>query len=294
MAGPRDLSIPYPLSPSSQLLLKRTMEDKSSSEKEQEPEELARFREQWRAEVQQRKAQQQAPVQGESSQSDPARRPRTGVPPRKGKIPEDGPAPSFGGFTPLGYAPIPRSAPTRAETTILTTGKIAFTAKQKEAIEVYGRAIDAEQASDLDEALRLYRQAFRLYDDVDRLWRRAEAQAFAAKPPAIPDLHEVTQKMPELQIAAMPTSPSKSTHSALVKNASHTSTVTGLLERVVSSFPPQLTFEPEDEKSQVLLNVLPDELIVHILAEMDHATIERFASACRKARVVSLDSIIWK
>lgn len=296
---PRDQPSPFPhLTPLRQLV---GMADKSPQDKSiRETDELARFRDAWKAEVQQRKAQQAEPTQIAPAspvlQSTGASHFVERRPPRKGEIPEDGPAPSFGGFTPLGYAPAPKTAQTRNETTIRLTENTEFTNNQKAAIAAYGRATGAEQAGELDEALRLYRQAFRMNDDVDKLWRRAEAQAYVTQKaaPATTGVEETTKKITKMQLSNDYTVHPHDTHASLVNNAHHTSTITGILEHVLGTFPPSLMFESEDERSDVPLNMLPEELLVHILAEMDHTTIERFAAACRKARVVSLDSTIWK
>ena len=70
--------------------------------------------------------------------------------------------------------------------------------------------------------------------------------------------------------------------------------VTGILASLLESFPQDLVFEPEDEKTKVQLNILPDEMLVLILRYLDPTGIERFAAVNRKARVVSLDSAIWR
>jgi F-box protein 9 len=70
--------------------------------------------------------------------------------------------------------------------------------------------------------------------------------------------------------------------------------VAGALANLLESFPQDLSFEPEDERQGVPLNSLPDEMLVLILRGLDHTAIERFAAVNRKARVISLDSAIWR
>jgi F-box protein 9 len=70
--------------------------------------------------------------------------------------------------------------------------------------------------------------------------------------------------------------------------------VTGTLANLLENFPQDLFFEPEDERQGVPLNSLPDEMMVLILRSLDHTTIERFAAVNRKARLISLDSAIWR
>ena len=69
---------------------------------------------------------------------------------------------------------------------------------------------------------------------------------------------------------------------------------TGLLADLISEFPSDLAFEPEDERTASKMALLPDELIVHMLMSLDPSAIERFAAVNRKARMLSLDSSIWR
>jgi F-box protein 9 len=70
--------------------------------------------------------------------------------------------------------------------------------------------------------------------------------------------------------------------------------VTGTLSMVIRFFPKNLRFEPENEDELALLNKLPDELLVIIIRNLDHTSVERFAAVNRKARILSLDSVIWR
>ena len=70
--------------------------------------------------------------------------------------------------------------------------------------------------------------------------------------------------------------------------------VTGTLSTIIRFFPQHLRFEPENENEPVLLNRLPDELLVLIVRNLDHTSVERFAAVNRKARILSLDSVIWR
>jgi F-box protein 9 len=66
------------------------------------------------------------------------------------------------------------------------------------------------------------------------------------------------------------------------------------LINIIRTFPKDLTFEPENEKEPVLLNKLPEELLVLIISKLDFTSVERFATLSRKARLVSLDAGIWR
>lgn len=68
----------------------------------------------------------------------------------------------------------------------------------------------------------------------------------------------------------------------------------GLLASALADFPQELTFEPEDERQPVVLNNLPDEIIIIVLRCLETSAIERFAAVCRKARILTLEISIWK
>lgn len=63
---------------------------------------------------------------------------------------------------------------------------------------------------------------------------------------------------------------------------------------IVETFPSHLEFAREDEEENSPLVSFPEELILYILRYLDHASIERFAMISRKARVLTLDSSIWR
>ena len=70
--------------------------------------------------------------------------------------------------------------------------------------------------------------------------------------------------------------------------------VTGAIAGLVADFPENLTFEPDIENEPVHLRKLPDELLVVILRKLDPTSIERFATVSRKARLIALESSIWR
>jgi len=67
-----------------------------------------------------------------------------------------------------------------------------------------------------------------------------------------------------------------------------------VVSNLVQRFPQPLTFEREEETEPMPITRVPDEVLVYILRFLDHGTIERFASISRKARVLTLDSTIWR
>ncbi|EIN05959.1 hypothetical protein PUNSTDRAFT_115360 [Punctularia strigosozonata HHB-11173 SS5] len=184
-------------------------------------------------------------------------------------------------------------SPTRdRNATPRTVPNFTFSPIQKRAIDVYRRAMQAEQNSELDEALRLYRQAFRLDTNVDRAFEAAEllvqSQVKSAKlPPSADGTAATSARSAQSTVVTH-------RHTSSGTNATSNSKITGLLARIVSGFPPDVKFEPEDEREGFHFVRLPDELIVDILTILDPTAIERFAAVSRRARILSLDSTIWR
>ncbi|KIP01887.1 hypothetical protein PHLGIDRAFT_131049 [Phlebiopsis gigantea 11061_1 CR5-6] len=170
------------------------------------------------------------------------------------------------------------------------------------ALDLYRRAVTHEQRGELDEALRLYRQAFRSYEDVGRLYDRQESHFLRIKlvdPSSGPhpresqrrssDMSHVNQDLEKLHAAS-----DFVVGTAVTLPANH-GIVTGTLASIVAQWESLvLIFEPEDEKQPVHLQSLPDELLVYILHYLDTSALERFALVNRKARVLALDSTLWR
>ena len=230
---------------------------------EQETDELRHFRENWKREVQERKRQpQQSPQDSTHSAT---------VPPEQ----------------------------------ILTSGATGGPQRsgalrlRDDALEVYTRAAKHEQAGQLDEALRLYRQAFRMDSNVDRAYDLREkkaSQTLETTAPTATRLGQNAEKEAGIFV--------RSGSDALAPWAVHANNtsihhhpepqISGLLAGIVAGFPLPLSFEPEDEKAPSPLQLLPDELLVHIISYLGVAAIERFARVSRKARMITLDATIWR
>ncbi|TFY78041.1 hypothetical protein EWM64_g5970, partial [Hericium alpestre] len=220
-----------------------------------ETDELKEFRKQWQAELQQKRQRQQA----SSSYAPPA-----------------GPSIS----TP--QAPSSITTTDTTEHVSLPTGTIAPSAPiivngslrvQNRALEAYAQAMQCEQASRLDEALRLYRTAFRVDPDVDRVYHRTSVSTA---------VEGATEALEALKLPS-----ARAYHHA-------ERPLTAALLQLVKTFPEELSFEPEDERVPCCINALPDELLIHILDYLDYCAIERFATVNRKARVVTLDPKAWR
>ncbi|KAG1860684.1 hypothetical protein DFJ58DRAFT_701133 [Suillus subalutaceus] len=253
---------------------------------EQEPAELARFREQWKAEVRERRAAatsgaQTQPVPGANTAAERAISPARSDASSKPAITNT-----------LSASRGPATHVVAGAPTVITHashGQSHLSPNLAHAVEVYRKAVFHEQHSQLDEALRLYRQAFRLDANVDRAYfieeqrtqeRSAIQPASHKKVPSTVSVNGVTRDVQKLEVQDS-------------KNRSFVAS--GFLAQVLKNFPENLVFEPEDEKEGLPpINLIPDELLLQILRILDYTTIERFAAVSRKARVLSLDSAIWR
>lgn len=252
---------------------------------DQEPAELARFREQWKAEVRERQAAttsgaQSEPITGTSTAAARAISPARSDASVKTATLTDALSASR---RPATY--VVAGAPT--VTAHASHGQSHLSPNLVRAVEVYRKAVFHEQHSQLDEALRLYRQAFRLDANVDRAYfieeQRAQERSVVQpvshkKIPSTVSVDGVTRDVQKLEV-----------------HKDKSFVTSGFLAQVLKNFPENLVFEPEDEKEGLPpMNLIPDELLLQILRILDYTTIERFAAVSRKARVLSLDSAIWR
>ncbi|CAE6464480.1 unnamed protein product [Rhizoctonia solani] len=141
-------------------------------------------------------------------------------------------------------------------------------------IDIYAEAVEREQRGELDQALDLYRRAFRLDPNVDRAYQHRNAFQALTLAPVNPSPSQPPKPEP-IHVAAT------STHS---------------IRTLISAFPPasELAFSPEDEHQPVLIARVPDELLLHVLKMLDVPSIERFALVCRRARVLTVDPDLWR
>ncbi|KAJ7170499.1 hypothetical protein C8R43DRAFT_981948 [Mycena crocata] len=243
--------------------------------------ELARFREEWKREVQQKRNQSVPPpktVQQESKS----------LP--EYDIPEDT---SSGTATPH---PGPSSETISGSPTVFAPLSGYFNGSNvpsaiRHALSVYKQAVQHEQSGELDQALALYRQAFRMEPNVDRAYHTQEllASIGAAQTQGVSstkageDFAGVDELGKTLQRALK-----------FKSGDEHGVVVTGSLAGLIEGFSEDLKFEPENEEEPIHLNILPEELLVIIIRKLDHTSIERFATVSRKARVLTLDPGIWR
>lgn len=254
-----------------------------------EREELAKFREEWKAEVRQRKSNAvstaststfaaQAPPEPEVQHSEHVRRelPRF--------VPHVPPS-SFADVEPASSSAPAVSAKSKDPASMPLPPKLS------RALEVYEQAVLHEQRSELDEALRLYRQAFRMDENVGKVYERLEHHSRIRTEGASARAHDTSGHAKKKSDGGIDNVIEGLGRFSFGKS---TAVATGTLAHLVADWPSNLTFEPEEETEPIFIRVLPDELLVHILQFLDVTALERFASINKKARILSLDSSIWR
>ncbi|KAF8892250.1 hypothetical protein BD779DRAFT_1610373 [Infundibulicybe gibba] len=258
---------------------------------EEEPEELARFRAEWKAELLRRKdvpsgKNDTAAPAGSSTATNAlhAREvdPIDGIKP-SGSVPERRPQPGPSNQVIAGSPAAVTSNPATRTVYQSTT----MSATLGSALNIYRRAVQHEQRGELDDALLLYRQAFRMDPHVDRAYHREEVLATIVAAQQAAGLNarrgEGANGIEQITEGIHSLDPTR-----------EASLVASTLVNILANFPRTLTFTPEVEGEPSFLQALPDEILVFVLRKLDHTSIERFAAVCRRARVVSLDSAIWR
>ena len=231
--------------------------------------ELTRFREEWKAEVRRRANQTQATSPSSAGTIVDGVLSNSSEPPRPSARIQAKPVTHASPFA--GSSQLPKGLSL--------------------AVESYRLAIQYEQSGELDEALRLYRNAFRLDPHVDKAYRTEErrlelaAGSRTANLPAKKDTKVTVLEEDHVFSAKRGQKP---------KTVSSKHSGTDSLAKLISTFPHDLSFEPLIENEDVPLRVLPDEVLVLVLKRLDPLSIERFALLSRKARILSLDSTIWR
>lgn len=261
------------------------MHTSAKARTEAESVELRQFREQWRAEIRQRREEQHTqrrgttaePNQHKAAPPDTHSRPHTS---RRTAPPETEAKP-----------PAPWSVPEPPHHQALhpSHGQSPFSGSIARAVEIYRNAVHHEQESDLDEALRLYRQAFRLNPDVDRAYFREEQRLQQLGRSTADVGHKKTTSASRGEGIE-----GKDSHFPRAAEGKESVHMNAILSKVLEAFPEVLTFEPEDDQEGAPINIIPEELFLYILRNLDTTSLERFATVSRKARILSLDSSIWR
>ncbi|KAF8216582.1 hypothetical protein K438DRAFT_1703586 [Mycena galopus ATCC 62051] len=248
----------------------------------EDPEELARFREEWKQEVERKKN----PPPPEAGPSKP--RPQSSV------LDYDlsGTVSSSGTATPGPSSETISGTPSALAAVSGFFNASTVPSAVRHALAVYTQAVQHEQSGQLDTALSLYRQAFRMEPNVDKAYHTQEllASINAAQTEVVS--RSSSSKGGKDTVDKLATTLQRAV--AIKSGGDAAGLVTGTLADLLQGFPQELVFEPEDEKQPIHLNVLPEELLVLIIRKLDHTSIERFAVVSRKARVLSLDPGIWR
>ncbi|KAI0832067.1 hypothetical protein BC628DRAFT_1336193 [Trametes gibbosa] len=261
----------------------------SSQVVSEEPDELVRFRQQWLEEVRSKKKA--------SSSQDGSSAPAAITPASTSTSahPHSPPAhhpthrrPSHGALS----SPLLGKRPS-ASVTPAPMGPAL-----QRAVEIYKNAVHHEQRGELDDALRLYRTAFRMDTNVDRAYHLVEEQLKAvtssgASAPPKAHYRKTSAGNVDAIVDGLGSMELGLAHVPVVR-ARGEGLVTGTLASLISAWPIELSFEAEDLQEGVPINQLPDELLMIVIRLLDHTAIERFARVNRKARVIALDGSIWR
>ncbi|KAJ7195729.1 hypothetical protein C8J57DRAFT_1107157 [Mycena rebaudengoi] len=239
-----------------------------------DPEELARFRESWKREIELKK--NPASSSGEAGPSAE----HTSNTEDDGSSSSSSPRPGPSNET------ISGSPTVFAQTSgYFNNANVPSTVRL--ALSLYQRAVQHEQNGQLDEALMLYRQAFRIEPNVDQAYHTQEMLAVINTAQTL----GVGGSGEDLGVDKLGDTLQRA---LAIQSGEAKGIVTGTLASLIEGFPPDLVFEPEDEEEPIHLNRLPEELLILIIRKLDHTTIERFAAVSRKARALTLDPGIWR
>lgn len=169
---------------------------------------------------------------------------------------------------------------------------VSASESRRKALDLYAQAVQAESQGQLENALALYRRAFRLDGNVDKAYYRFSLERELTSDFGTLTIHTPARVANGKEAIRIESSTSGPSH----KRALHYHALQSLLD----AFPPlsQLSFLPELENQPVYINNLPEEILVLILHyfiyDADTRSIERFALVARRARVLTLDSSIWR
>ncbi len=252
--------------------------------------ELARFRQQWLEEL---RAKKKVPASEEVAGSAPSASTSADVPAHPHPHPHSHSSQQRGSHD--ASSPPPAARKPAARVTPAPMGPAL-----QRAVDVYRKAILHEQRSELDDALRLYRTAFRMDPNVDRAYHLMEDEqqrrATTAPAPAHKVQHHKTASSESAtghlahELEGLALGPAR----IPVAHAQGDGFVTGMLARLVASWSDGLSFEPANEQEGIPIKTMPDEMLLLVLRRLDHTSVERFARVNRKARVLTLDASLWR
>lgn len=179
------------------------------------------------------------------------------------------------------------------------------------AVEVYTQAVEAEQQGRLNDALKLYRQAFKMDDNVDRAYQRqarakAEAEAHTAaaaeeegatsadivdpRGPSEQE-YEFTRHIQLEADYARPLAPTSRLTALIDKYAAAKAVNPATGEEWEHSRFEE--FAPQDLELPLPIANLPAEILDRIFRHLDVGAVERFGSTCWRARLLTGHSSLW-
>ncbi|KAL7421995.1 hypothetical protein Q5752_003767 [Cryptotrichosporon argae] len=173
------------------------------------------------------------------------------------------------------------------------------------AVQLYARAVESEQSGQLNDALRLYRQAFKLDDSVDRLYARAIAQTEASALETVSSGAATPTSADVVSASAPSDAPYEfARHIQVLPDyervrAARVSPLTALLAarcgggRGGGGYD-ALEFVRDDEHLPAPIARVPPELFDAVFAHLDVGSVERFARACWRARQLTAQAAVWR
>ncbi|CCA71159.1 related to F-box protein pof7 [Serendipita indica DSM 11827] len=171
---------------------------------------------------------------------------------------------------------------------------------RQSALELYAQAIGLEEQGAHDAAAQLYRRAFRLDGNVDRAYHRLQLRRELDVGGLVNDVGALSLASGDQTRSNAKDSTAKShitSHIQPLHAYGTFSASKGALADLLPSFL-NAKFEPEDERQALHIKKLPDELLLAILSHFietaDTRAIERFGSVSRKARLLTLEQGIWR
>ncbi|KAK4685981.1 F-box protein 9, partial [Tremellales sp. Uapishka_1] len=204
--------------------------------------------------------------------------------------------------------------------------------KEKEsAVQLYAKAVENEQSGRLNEALMLYRKAFKLdgglslldpcfakltndaIDGVERAYAKQVAAATALAKDAVEEARSVAPSSADVVSSAAPIDEPYSFERHIQLHPDYEKSAPPLpiapsaklsittrcspLTTIFRSLPvptSDLVFLPQDEDLPLPLASLPHELMEPILSHLDVGSLERFGSTCWKARYLTSRAQAWQ
>ena len=128
------------------------------------------------------------------------------------------------------------------------------------------------------------------HDNVDRAYHREQMLKSIVK-----DQKEATHKKAlSVEVEDLSASFESAVTIKPIAKKAEVVTVTGPLASLIQGYTTNLKFEPDNELEPVFLTMIPEEVLVAIISKLDPTSVERFARVCKKARVLTLDSGIWR